>query len=199
MKKIVIIGASGHGKVVVDIARLNGYDEIVFLDDNKETGKCAEYSIVGTSDMICDFDCDFFVAIGDAQARKKMIMKLDNVATLVHPKAVVAQDVEIGKGTVIMAGAVINPGAKIGDGVIINTCASVDHDCTVGDYVHIAVGAHIAGTVNIGENTWIGAGAVVTNNVSIPDDCMIGAGSVVIKNIEKKGTYVGVPARWLHE
>ncbi len=199
MKKLVIIGASGHGKVVADIARLNGYKKIVFLDDNKSITTCGRYEVVGTSENICDFNCDFFVAIGNPNIREKVTCKLNEankkLVTLVHPDATIGEDVSIGEGSVVMAGAVINPCTTVGKGCIINTCSSVDHDNKISNFVHIAVGAHLAGTVEIGIRTWIGAGATVKNNVNISDDCMIGAGAVVVKDIEVGGIYIGVPAK----
>ncbi|MBR2327693.1 MAG: acetyltransferase [Clostridia bacterium] len=199
-KKLILIGASGHGKVIADIAKKNGYTEIAFLDDNAETVSCSEYSVLGKSDRATDFpDCDFIVSVGNAAVRRRLQEQLErnglSVVSLIHPNAVVASGAVIGKGTVVMAGAVINPDAQIGDGCIINTCSSVDHDCIVNDYVHIAVGAHVAGSVTIGSNTWIGAGATVINNIKIASDCMIGAGAVVVKDITEAGTYKGVPAR----
>lgn len=199
MKKLVIIGASGHGKVVADIARLNGYDNIVFLDDNKDAVVCGHYDVVGTSDSISQFDCEFFVAIGNSKVREKVFDKLTQadkkIATLIHPAAVIGEDVSIDIGTVVMAGAVINPCTTIGRGCIVNTCSSVDHDNSLGDFVHVSVGTHLAGTVKVGNHTWVGAGAVVSNNITITDSCMIGAGAVVVKDIVQSGTYVGVPAR----
>jgi len=199
-KKIVFIGASGHGKVLADIAELNGYDEIVFLDDNAEAKSCGEYPVVGTSkDTDTYADCDFFVSIGSAKVRERIQLTLEeknlSLATLVHPAAVVAKSATLGQGTAVMAGAVVNPDAVLGKGCIVNTCASVDHDCALSDFVHVAVGAHVAGTVNIEARTWIGAGATVSNNVNICDDCLIGAGAVVVKNITESGTYIGVPAK----
>ena len=200
MNRLVIVGASGHGKVVADIASKNGYSDIVFLDDNAALKSCGSYEVVGSCRDAFDYkNADFIVAIGNAQIRNKiqseLVKKGLNVVSLAHPAAVIAPDVKIGIGTVIMAGAVINPCVKIGQGCIINTCASVDHDCRVGDFVHVSIGAHVAGMVSIGANTWIGAGATVSNNVDIVGDCMIGAGAVVVKNITEVGTYVGVPAR----
>ncbi|MDO4174405.1 MAG: acetyltransferase [Eubacteriales bacterium] len=194
MKQLMIIGASGHGKVVADIAKKNGYDVIYFLDDNENIMECGGYPVIGRSCDYTKYDCDMFVAIGNARIRQKIQEQLNHVITLIHPNAVIAENVEIGIGTAIMAGAVINPETMIGKGCIINTCASVDHDCTVNDYAHISVGAHIAGTCYIGERTWIGAGATVSNNINICGDCMIGAGATVIKNIEYSGKYIGVPA-----
>lgn len=197
MKKLAIIGASGHGKVVADIAVKNGYTEIVFLDDNENVLECGHYPVVGKSADAMDLDADIIIGIGNAGVRKRIQESVDEnkLATLIHPDAVVAEDVLIGTGTAVMAGAVINPGTRIGKGCIINTCSSVDHDCVVGDYVHIAVGSHLCGTVTVGDGTWIGAGATVSNNVSICSDCMIGAGAVIVNDIKESGTYVGVPAR----
>lgn len=197
MRKLAIIGASGHGRVVADIARRNGYKEIVFLDDDDSIHECGGYPVIGKSSEAGTIDADVIIGIGNAGVRKQIQESLpdEKLVTLIHPDAVVAEDVVIGKGTVVMAGAVINPGVRIGKGCIINTCSSVDHDCEAGDYVHIAVGSHLCGTVSVGDGTWIGAGATVSNNVNICGDCMIGAGTVVIKDIEKPGTYVGVPAR----
>lgn len=199
MKRIVIIGASGHGKVVADIARLNGYENIVFLDDANPSGFCSGYPVIGGSDCIDSVDGEFFVAIGNAQVRERIHTQLiesgKTVPILIHPNAVIGSKVSIGEGSVIMAGAVVNPETVIGKGCIINTCSSVDHDNKLGDFVHVAVGAHLCGAVCIGDKTWIGAGATISNNVSICSNCLIGAGAVVVKNIEEKGTYVGVPVK----
>lgn len=201
MRKLVIIGASGHGKVVADIAKKNGYDEIVFLDDSDSAIGCGAYPVVGNSNDIEGFDCDFFVAIGNAEVREKLFAKLNqlnkSIATLIHPNAVIGENVTIGRGTAVMAGAVINPSTEIGEGCIINTCSSVDHDNKIADFVHIAVGAHLCGTVSVGSNTWIGAGATISNNLSVCCNCTVGAGAVVIKSIEEKGTYIGVPCKKL--
>ena len=194
MQKLTIIGASGHGKVVADIAKLNGYDAIQFLDDDSNIVHCGGNPVVGRTDNAVDGDV--FVAIGNADIRVQL-SKNRKLITLIHPNAVIAEDVEIGEGSVIMAGVVINAGAKIGRGCIINTSSSIDHDCVVGDYCHIAVGAHVCGTAVVGERTWIGAGATVINNVNICGGCTIGAGAVVIRNIETKGTYVGVPVKMI--
>ena len=195
--KMTIIGASGHGRVIADIAKLNGYNEIEFLDDNEKKKCCGKYPVVGKSEKAADVQNDLIVAVGNAKVRKKMMTQLSgkHFATLIHPNAVIADDVIIGKGSVVMAGVVINSGSVIGEGCIVNPCGSVDHDCKVDDYVHVSVGAHLCGTVTVGESTWIGAGATISNNITICGSCTIGAGAVVVKDIEEEGTYVGVPAR----
>lgn len=201
MKKLAIIGASGHGKVLADIAKRSGYDEIVFLNDNKSVVECGGYPVVGRSTDAANMDADVIVAIGNAENRKRIQESVDEsrMTMLIHPDAVVAEGVQIGVGSVVMAGAVINPGTKIGRGCIVNTSSSIDHDCVIGDYVHVSVGAHLCGTVTVGICTWIGAGATVSNNVNICGNCMIGAGAVVIGNIKVAGTYVGVPAQRIKE
>lgn len=200
MKKIVIIGAGGHGAVAADIARLSGYSQIIFLDDAEDLS-ITGYSLAGkVQDYIAYLeDWDFFVAIGNSRIRERIQrMLLESgaaVTTLIHPSAVIGSFVEIGVGSIIVAGAVVNAGAKLGEGVILNTCASVDHDCCVGAFSHIAVGAHLCGTVQIGERTWIGAGATVINNITVCADSMVGAGAVVVRSISSAGTYIGVPAQ----
>lgn len=201
MDKLAIIGASGHGKVVADIALKNGYKDIIFLDDDPRKLFCGVYPVVGNISKIFDINRKCFIAIGNTQVREKiqeLILEAGiSVVSLIHPNAVIADDAQIGIGTVVMAGAVINSGTIIGKGCIVNTCSSIDHDCKVGSYCHIAVGAHIAGTVEIGNETWIGAGVTVSNNINICSGCTIGAGAVVIHNIENTGTYVGVPASFV--
>lgn len=202
MKRIAIIGASGHGKVVADIAKLNGYQDIIFLDDNIELKNCGSYEVKGTSKEAQAYakeGYDIIVAIGNAKIRQRIQNDTEdkaNIVSLIHPNAVISDDVQIGRGTVIMAGVVVNAGTTIGKGCIINTSSSVDHDNVIGDYAHISVGAHLAGTVKVGSRTWIGVGAVVSNNINICEDCMIGAGAVVVKSITDNGKYLGVPAKW---
>jgi sugar O-acyltransferase (sialic acid O-acetyltransferase NeuD family) len=199
--RIMIIGAGGHGKVVADIARLNGYKEILFLDDDISRKTNGRYQVVGTSNDIDRYkeEYDFFVAVGGNDMRERITVKLSEMnieqPILIHPSATVDETAKIGEGTVIMANAVINADSKIGRGCIINTSATVDHDCIIDDYVHISPGVHIAGGVQIGRKTWIGAGSTVINNVTVCEQCIVGAGSVVIKDIGECGTYVGSPAR----
>ncbi len=201
MRPLIIIGASGHGEVCADIARLNGYENIRFLDDNRSIRYCGEYAVVGTSSDIAEYtdSADFFVSVGDSQIRQCFTEKIreyhGSSITLIHPAAVIAKNANVGEGTVVMAGAVINPGTKIGGGCIINTCSSVDHDCIVDEYCHISVGAHLAGNVEMGVHVWVGAGAIVSNNIKVAGNTLIGAGAVIVKDITIAGTYIGVPAR----
>lgn len=195
--KITILGAAGHGKVVAEIAKLCGYTEIEFLDDDETKKSCGPYPVVGKCKEVVPIDNDIFIAIGDNEIRRKFIRRHydKRIVSLIHPSAVISENVVIGKGTVVMAGAVINPDTKIGVGCIINTSSSVDHDCKIGDYCHISVGAHLCGTVTIGTKIWVGAGAIISNNINVCDDTFFGAGAVVTKDINESGTYIGVPAK----
>ena len=200
--KLIIIGASGHGKVVADIAiKMNKWQSIAFLDDDESIKTSMGLEVIGkTADAFTYKDeADFFVAIGNNAVRERVQVKLIeqglNVLSLIHPSAVIGTDVEIGIGTAVMAGVVINSSTRIGKGCIINTSASLDHDNVIEDYVHISPGVNIAGTVKVGKGSWIGIGSVISNNVNICSGCKVGAGAVVVKDITEPGTYVGIPVR----
>lgn len=200
--KLIIIGASGHGKVVADIAiKMNKWQSIAFLDDDESIKTSMGLQVIGrTADAFTYKDeADFFVAIGSNTTREKIQEKLIeqgiNVICLIHPSAVIGTNVEIGFGSVVMAGVVINSSSRIGNGCIINTSSSLDHDNMIEDYVHISPGVRTAGSVSIGKGTWLGIGSVVSNNVNMCSGCKVGAGAVVVKDITKPGTYVGVPVR----
>lgn len=200
-KNVVIIGASGHGKVIADIIIKSGDRAAGFLDDAENLPE----SILGIPVLgrVRDFskyeDCSFVIAIGSAKIRERISGMLDQKVqwyTAVHPAAVISSlGVEIGEGTVVMANAVINSGAHIGRHCIVNTAAVVEHDNVLEDYVHISPNAALAGTVTVGKRTHIGVGACVRNNLSICADCVIGAGGVVVKDIKEPGTYMGIPVR----
>ena len=193
-KKVIVIGAGGHGRVIADIIALSGDVVLGFLDD-KYPSEFPNITILGKLKDIDQYkqEASFIVGIGDNQTRKKIMESMNVVYTAIHPTAVIASDVRIGEGTVVMANAVINTGSKIGKGVIVNTAATVDHDNILASYVHISPGAHLGGTVNIGSETWIGIGAIVSNNIDICERCVVGAESLVLKNIFQSGIYFGVP------
>ena len=201
-RKLLIVGNSGHGRVIKDLARqLVFYQDIKFLDDNKKVQQGDPSVLGGSGAAICYKDeYDMVIGIGDAVIRRRLQEKYEaegiSIVSLIHPHAQLPEEpLTIGAGSVIMANAVIQSGTMLGKGVIVNSAASIDHECKIGDYVHIAVGAHLAGNVEIGNGTWIGAGAVISNNICICENVMIGAGAVVVKNITQSGTYVGVPAK----
>lgn len=201
--ELIIIGASGHGKVVADLAEKCGYVVKGFLDDNPEIGEHFGYPVLGEVRLAEEWDaekdwqtCEYVIAIGDNAIRRKIAQRYRKLrfATLVHPAAVLSRGVCVGAGTVVMAGAVINADAKVEQHCIINTGAVVEHDCLIRDYTHISPGAVVAGTVEIGGMCHIGAGAVVRNNITVCGGVTVGVGAAVVKDISKPGIYVGVPA-----
>ena len=198
MKNVIIIGASGHGKVAADAVLASGNRVLGFLDDAPAGDAILGLPVLGSIKDYGNYpDAEFLIAIGDNATRMQLASRLENVTwhTAMHPAAVVSPYAEIGEGTVVLANAVVNAGAKIGRHCIVNTAAVVEHDNRIADFAHISVGAKLAGTVTIGKATMVGIGAVVSNNVSVCDGCIIGAGAVVVKSIAEPGTYAGVPAR----
>lgn len=199
-KKVIIIGASGHGKVIADIVSCSGNEVVGFLDDanDVQNTKVLDFPVLGKlEDYKKYLDCEFVIAIGNPYIRKEIAEKIDvNWHTAIHPTAVISKfETSIGKGSVVMANAVINPSAKIGEHCIINTGAVVEHDNVLEDFVHISPNATLAGVVKVGKSTHIGVGASVKQVINIAADCQIGAGAVIVRDITESGTYVGVPAR----
>ncbi len=197
-KKLVIIGASGHGKVVADIALKNGYEISGFLDDNNLLKEICGFPVLGRvfENYKYKENHEFIIAIGNNIIREKIAQEYDvSWATLIHPTAVIGMDVQIGAGTVIMANAVLNPCTNIGQHCIINTGAIIEHDNKIKDFVHISPNAALAGTVEVGARSHIGAGACVKNNTMISDNVVVGVGAAVVKDIKEAGVYVGVPVR----
>lgn len=207
-KKVVIIGASGHARVIADIVKSSGDNLVGFLDDNMDIQGNVIFEdkiVLGTTkeeDIEKYKDNYFIIGIGSNRVRKLISEKYPNLKyyTAIHPNAIIGSNVEIGEGTVLMAGTVINIGTKIGKHCIVNTCSSLDHDNLIEDFVHISPGAHLAGTVKVMECTWICTGVTVINNITIEKNNIIGAGAVVVKNIEDcNKTYIGIPAHNINE
>lgn len=206
--KLFLYGARGHGKVVAEIIAALGIHELVgFVDDDpSKTGQSiGNLPVLGTADVLPDLKRQavtaVIVTIGKndvrmtkAAALRKMGFEL---VTAIHPAAVVAPDVRVGDGTVVMAGSVINPGVKIGQSVIINTGATVDHDCVLADGVHLSPGVHLAGNVQVGNEAHVGIGSSVIQNIVIGEKSIVGAGAVVIRDVPSGKTVVGNPAREL--
>ncbi|MEK3766897.1 acetyltransferase [Solibacillus sp. FSL K6-4121] len=200
--KLLIIGASGHGKVVADIALKMGKWKVVsFLDDDTNLISSMDLDVIGITNDIFTYkdEYEIFVGIGNNDTRQRIHEMLETVGasipTLIHPNTIIGSEVEIGTGTAIMAGVIINCCTKIGKGCIINTGSTVDHDNIIEDYVHISPGANLAGSVKVGHGSWLGIGSVISNNISITKSCKIGAGAVVVKDLIEQGIYTGVPAR----
>jgi len=195
-KKLAIIGAGGHGKVVGEIALLNQYETIDFFDDRFREIKSFPFTIVNTLDYLKehlkDYDA-FFVAIGNNQIRSEKIEWFKNhkmnIVSLIHPKSTFSKFSSLGIGTCVMANAVVNPGTLIKEGVIINTSSSVDHDCVIEDFAHISPNCSLSGDVRIGKFTHLGTGTSVYPGIHIGNDVKTGIGSRVFKNILDQTIY----------
>lgn len=202
MKKIAILGASGHGKVVADTAELLGYKCVFFDDAYPEKQANEAWPIVGTGTelfaRLAEFD-GVAVAIGNNIIRFGKIQALRGsgakLPSIIHPTAVISQYAEIGEGSVVFAGVVVNAFTKIAAGAILNTACTVDHDCELGHAVHISPGAHLAGGVIVADCSWVGIGASVKQLVAIGSNVMIGAGSVVLKDVASDNVVAGNPAK----
>lgn len=203
MKRLAILGASGHGKVVADTAECCGWQEIEFFDDAWPARRSnGSWGVTGDSAVLLvrllEFD-GVVVAIGNNAMRQAKLVALQaagsRLATLIHPSATVSRYAVVGEGSVLFAGAVVNADARIGLGAILNSGCSVDHDCVLGDAVHISPGACLAGGVRVGEQSWIGIGACVRQMIQIGQRVMVGAGSVVVSNVPNDVTVAGVPAK----
>ncbi len=191
--KVYLYGASGHAKVVLDIARLAYYKVPCLIDDNPQVNELAGLPVVHSAEGFSPV----IVTIGDCSIRKRVVEKLGNreYLTVVHPNAVKAESVRLGFGTVVMAGAILNPYVTVGNHCIINTGSSLDHDVKVGDFVHIAPHCTICGECEVGDGTWVGAGTTIIQGIHVGNNCYIGAGSVVVKDIPDHSLCYGNPAR----
>lgn len=200
----MIIGASGHGKVIEEIARLSGYQTIEYLDDRMNELRLQGMNVVGCCNDFIQYinDYDFALGIGNNSIRMKLFEAIKNkngwVPSLIHPSAVISDKAEIGAGTYVMANAVLNPACKVGEACIINTAATVDHDCEVMNYAHISPGAHLAGNVTVGELSWIGIGSCIIQGIEVGSNCIVGAGAVVIREVSDNTIVVGNPAKKIY-
>lgn len=191
--KVYLYGASGHAKVVMDIAKKAYVEVPCLIDDNPQVEELAGIPVVHSAEGLSPI----IVTIGDCRIRRSIVKRLGEreYISVVHPNSIIAESAKIGNGTVVMAGAILNPFVRVGKHSIVNTGASLGHDVQVGDFVHIAPHCTLCGEVEVGEGTWIGAGTTVIQCVKIGKNCFIGAGSVVIKDIPDDCLCYGNPAK----
>jgi len=203
--KIVVFGAGGHAKVVVDVlAQMKRYEVVALLDDSAELHGTRRwgFQILGGREQFPALRkrgvTGLIVGLGDNRLRQSVYEEAAKAGvkliTAVHPSVHLGGRVTIGAGSLLVAGTVINVDAVIGENVIINTGATVDHDCRIGAHVHLSPGVHLAGGVTVGELTHIGIGAVVLPNLTIGRACIVGAGAVVRESIPDGAVVAGNPA-----
>jgi len=204
--RTVIIGAGGHGKVVLEILRLAGRHNVVgFIDaDPFRVGEhVSGVPVLGGVNLLPklrrqDIEAAI-IAIGDNRARVGYMeyvagagLELTNA---VHPSAVVSPSAKLGRGVVVAAAAVIGVDAQVDDLAIINTSAVVDHECHVGLAAHICPGALLAGLVRVGGGALVGMGARILPCLTVGEHAIIGAGAVVVEDVPPDVTVMGVPAK----
>ncbi|MBL8384249.1 MAG: acetyltransferase [Burkholderiales bacterium] len=206
---IVVFGASGHGKVVLDIIEREGIWRVVALADDAQRLHGTDlygYRVAGGREWLQTVDPAGrrgLVAIGANAARRTVAewMRAAGFSFIAarHPAASLARGAAIGEGSVVMAGAVVNSDAQIGRHCIVNTAASVDHDSAVGDFSHVGPGVRLCGGVRVGAGVLLGAGATVIPGRRIGDGAVVGAGAVVVTDVPAGAVVAGVPARAVHE
>lgn len=205
MKRLALLGASGHGKVVADVALAESWDEVIFFDDAwPERSQNGPWAVAGTGAMLMARLNEFhgvIVSIGDCAIRWNKHLEISEaggrLVSVVHPTATISRYASLGIGSVVMAGAVVNVDTHIGQSALINTGATVDHDCRLANGVHICPGAHLSGNVRVGHCSMVGVGVAVKQGITIGSQAIIGAGAVVINHVDDGVIVVGNPARKL--
>jgi sugar O-acyltransferase (sialic acid O-acetyltransferase NeuD family) len=195
VRRLVILGAGEHARVVADAAAATAgaWDEIALVDAAGEAGLLAaiEASPIEDRPMLV-------LGFGTLSGREAAVTRFGELAdwaSIIHPAAWISPSAGIGPGAVVLAGAVLNAGASVGAHAIVNTGAIVEHDVQVGAFAHVAPGAVIGGGARIGERAMVGLRAAIRDHVAIGRDATVGMGAVVIRDVPAGSTVIGVPAQ----
>lgn len=197
---VLVVGAGGHGKVVVAALLALGREVAAVLDDDpgKWGGEILGVPVEGPVAERAGRGAAAVLGVGDNRTRRRLAASLElDWQSVIHPAARVDPSARVGAGAVICAGAVVQPEARVGAHAIVNTGAVIDHDCAIGDFAHVAPGAALAGEVKVGEGALVGVGSAVAPGVSIGAWATLGAGSLARKNLADGAVAAGVPARSL--
>ena len=210
-RPVILIGAGGHARVLLEILALTGREVVgcLTLDGQPRNGRKVGIPVLGSDDALDRMVSEGMEivngigSVGDPTRRIRIFERVKglggDLVTLVHPSAIIAADVTLGEGAQIMAGAVIQTGCRIGMNTIVNTGAIVDHDCRIGDHVHLAPGVVLSGEVRVEERSHLGTGVTVIQGIVIGAAATIGAGAVVVNDIPPNVRAIGVPARVVKE
>jgi sugar O-acyltransferase (sialic acid O-acetyltransferase NeuD family) len=192
-----LFGASGHCKVVIDILQKSNFEVIEsIIDDKPKSDKIFNIPVIKTPESNFFHHISLIISIGNNKTRQKIASLIfTNYVTAIHPNSIIAMNVSIEEGSVIMAGAILNPDVKIGKHCIINSGAVIEHDCVLHNFVHISPNAALAGNVSVGEGTHVGIGASILQGVKIGKWATIGAGSVVLNDVQDYAVIVGNPGK----
>lgn len=199
---IIVLGAGGHAKVVVELLRASGRTVAGLLDADPTPRTVAGAEVLGDDLLLprlrAEGVADAFVALGDNRLRGDVARRAAaqgfSLVNAVSPQAVLSPSARLGVGIAVMAGAVVNAEATIGDLAIVNTGAVLDHDVRIGEAAHVAPGCALAGAVTVGARAFLGVGCSVIPGVTIGEDAVVGAGAVVVRDVPSGAVAVGVPA-----
>ncbi len=204
MKNLIIVGAGGYAKSVLDSLDITNFRMIGFLDDIKPVGtEHLGYPVIGNDiDAVDNFrDYVYFIAIGNNAKRKRWYERLKakdrdlSLINVIDRTAIVSRNATIGEGSFIGKLAIVNSGASVGNNTVINTRALVEHGCRIGDHVNVSTCTTLNGDVIVDEGGFVGSGAVVNGQLTIGSWALVGSGAVVIRDVEPATVVVGVPAK----
>lgn len=205
----VVIGGGGHAKVIIDALHASGVVELAGIldaDSSRWGTEVLGVPVLGGDALLADLalrDITSFIvgvgSVGDSSARRRVFASGCAAGlrplTAIHPSAICARTVQIGGGSILLAGSIVNAGATVGINVIVNSGAIIEHDCVVGDHAHVATGARMASAVAVGAGAHIGIGASIRQGVTIGANAVVAAGAVVIADVPPGAVVMGVPAR----
>lgn len=203
---VIILGAGGHARVLIDALRLQSVELLGMTDADieKKDQLLLGVRVLGGDEEVNKYPVgtirlvNGLGSVGYNSHRRYLFecfKKAGNhFVNVIHPSAVLAFDVVLAEGVQIMAGSVVQVGSYIGINTIVNTRAVVDHDCHIGDHAHIAPGVILSGGVIIGDGAHLGTGATVIQGIRIGANSLIAAGAVVIRDVPDGATVMGVPA-----
>jgi sugar O-acyltransferase (sialic acid O-acetyltransferase NeuD family) len=212
-RELVIWGAKGHAKVLLDFLGPPEYELVALFDNDAQVVSPVEGVLVlhgakGLERWRREHPTHAAAALvavggprgGDRVALGRLLQDAGcELIRAVHPTAHVARGARLGSAVQVLAQASVGADATLGEACIINTAASVDHECVLGDGVHVAPGATLAGCVTLGTSAFVGAAAVILPHIRVGDRAVVGAGAVVTRDLPSGVVAVGTPARILRE
>lgn len=207
-RPLVVVGSSGHGRVVADAAAQAGFDVVGFLDDFATPGTpSGNWSILGDCQLLPSLQAatpalTVAIAIGHNHDRRMVADRVRALcpdipwASVVHPSAIIASDADIGPGCFVAAGAVIQTAALLQPLCLVNTRAVVEHDAKLGVAASLGPGAIMGGWARIGDETALQLGVLLRDKRSVGNFTVVGMGSVVTADLPDSCVAWGNPARW---
>jgi len=205
MKKLIIIGAGGYSKSVIDSVNTEKYSIQGFIDEFSEKESHLGYPILAKSIIdIPDYQSYvYFIAIGNNKKRKVWFDRLCSlnleIINVIDKSAMISSRSEIGTGCFVGKMAIINAGAKIGNNCIVNTKALIEHGCCIGSHVNISTSTVLNGDVRVSDGSFIGSSSVIIGQLSVGEWSTVGAAAAVIRDVESNVTVAGVPAKKIKE